>query len=247
MSEAKRIEGRMFLRGGVGWTVAVLALLVLAAGTLLVGYLVNRWVAFTSGAGTRMMLGAPAIGGAAAAGGAVWTGPVAGGGAIPVDSVPWPVTAERPFREHWEKRQPGIGTLFSWYMDPASPSGWQSSTSISIPVKGEASFVLVVSLPRGIEPPDAPGGQIWVCRLGRGPAGDIMPDEQTTIVRARLSAAQLKYVWENGVPPKLQQDLIDAANGTGPLFGRCDRAGGVGALFTPIDEYFVEEAMTEEP
>ncbi len=241
MSESKRIEGQMFLRGGVGWAVAVVLLLLAAGGTLLIGYLINRWTGFVGTTGVGIIAG-----GAGARSTGAWAGPMTGlPGAVmvTVDSVPWPVAAGAPFREHWEKKVPGIGTLNQWYMDPNSQQGWQWGSSISIPVEGESRFVIVVHVPRGSEPPDATGGQLWVCELASNGVGDIMPSEQTIRVRATLTAEQVRYLWESDFPPGLAQDLVDAAHGRGPLAGAgVQRSGAapvpIAGTFTPIDTYF---------
>ncbi len=240
MNEGKRIEGEMFRSGSVGWIAAVVLLCVGAAGVLVVGHLVNRWAAMAGGPGMGVGLGT----------GAAWTGPMAGlpgPGTVSVGSVQWPVPAEGTFREHWEKKQAGIGTLNQWYMDPDSPRGYQWASSISIPVKGENQYVIVVHLPRGVEPPDAQGGQLWVCKLGQSSVGDIMPNETTVLIRARLEAAEIKHLWEKGFPPGLVRDLIEAANGKGPLAGAAANATRTQQYyaFTPIDKYFAEDAGNE--
>ncbi len=245
MSEAKRIEGQMFLRGSVGWVVAIVLLLIAAGGTMLVGYLLNRWAnaAGTMGVGAAAGMGVGGGVGGVAGAGTGWAGPMAGlpgPAVISVDSVKWPVSAGAPFREHWEKKQPGIGTLYQWYMDSGTRQGWQWGASISIPVQGENTYVIVVNLPRGFEPPDAPSGQIWVCGLGQSPGGDIMPNEASVRVRARLDAAQVKHLWEHDFPPYLVQDLIDAANGKGPLAAAAGSPAQAQQYQTlvPIDSYF---------
>lgn len=250
MNEGKRIEGQMFLRGGVGWTIVVVALLVGAGMTLVVGYAINRWINYAAATGVQVLGGGTVAGGTA-----TWAGPMAGlpvPGTVTVDSVQWPVAAGGAFREHWEKKVPGTGTLNMWYMDPASKQGWQWGSAISIPVQGENRFVIVVNLPRGFEPAESPGGQIWVCELGMSPVGDVMPVDTTTQVRAVLTAAQVKHLWEKDFPPELVQDLIDAANGRGPLYGTARvPAQNAYQLFTPIDRYFetpaTEEASGDEP
>lgn len=254
MNEGKRIEGQMFMKGGIGWTLAVLILLAAVGFTFLLGIAVNRWSGFASS------LGAQALGGGAGAGTGVlggttttWTGPMAGlpvCGQVPVDSVQWPVAAGGTFREHWEDKQPGTGTLNMWYIDPTSRQGWQWGSAISIPVKGENTYVIVVNLPRGFEPPDAPGGQVLVCELGRAPNGDIMPFESSVRLRAQLTAEQVKFLWESDFPPGLAQDLIDAAYGKGPLASQTGSAAQVQQYqaFVPIGHYFkpAEPAQTDE-
>ena len=250
MSEAKRIEGQMFLKGGMGWMVAVVLLLIAAGGTLVVGYVVNRWVSFTASAGMSALTGG-ATGGTGAAGGA-WAGamtglPVAGG--VAVNTVSWPVQPGGTFAAHWANRQAGVGTMNMWYMDPAAPQGWQWATSVSIPVSKENTYVIVVSIPRGVEPAEATGGQLWVCELGQGPNGDIMPVESTVRVCSQLTQAQIKSLWDNDFPAGLQNDLIDAARGIGPLAGKATtttRGGSAyGMAFTPIDEYFTATKATD--
>lgn len=253
MNEGKRIEGQMFMKGGVGWTLGVLLLLVAVGFTFLVGYAINRWSGLSSSFGVRAMGGGGVTGtGTGVLGGTTttWTGPMAGlpvQGQVPVDTVQWPVAAGGTFREHWEGKQPGTGTLNMWYMDPASKQGWQWGSAISIPVKGENTYVIVVNLPRGFDPPDAPGGQIWVCELGRAPNGDIMPFESSVRVRAQLTAAQVKSLWENDFPPGLAQDLIDAGNGKGPLAAQTGTAAQVQQYqaFVPIEKYFKVPDNTE--
>jgi len=259
MSEAKRIEGQMFFRGSVGWAVAIVLLLIAAGGTMLVGYLLNRWVnaAGSLGLGAAAGMGVGGVGvvgGGAAGAGTGWAGPMTGlpgPTTVTVDSVKWPVPAGAPFREHWDKKQPGIGTLYQWYMDPGTTQGWQWGASISIPVKGENTYVIVVNLPRGFDPPDAPSGQIWVCGLGQSPVGDVMPNEGSVRLRARLDAPQLKYIWEHDFPPYLVQDLIDAANGKGPLAAAAGTPAQAQQYQTivPIASYFTssdeEESATD--
>jgi hypothetical protein len=249
MSEAKRIEGQMFLKGGVGWVVAVVLLLIAAGGTLVAGYVVNRWVSFTASAGMSALTGG-ATGGTGAAGGGAWAGAMTGlpvSAGVSVKSVSWPVQPGGTFAAHWANRQAGVGTMNTWYMDSAAAQGWQWSSSVSIPVPKEDTYVIVVSIPRGIEPAEATGGQLWVCELGQTGNGDIMPVESTVRVCSQLTQAQIKSLWDNDFPAGLQDDLIDAARGIGPLAGKATGTRtGYGYPFTPIDAYFTTAKPTDE-
>ncbi len=247
MSEGKRIEGQMYLRGSMGWVVALVILLALAGGTLLVGWLTNRMTSAMAMAAQQAIAGGGGTGGGAFAvpgTGGAWVGglPPAGTGSVPVSSVSWPVAADAPFREHWEKQRPGTGTLHAWYMDPASRQYWRLSSAISIPIKGEDRYVLVVHVPRNELPADAQFGQLWVCAVGQSPVGDIVPLEETVRVRAALDGGRLKHLWEKGFPEKLVKDLVDGANGTGSL---SSSPGGAYSPLVNIDAYFAVAAEEE--
>ncbi len=240
MGEGQRIEGQMFRSAGVRWAAAIVALMIACGAVLVFGYFIKWW----SGAAQNW---AATIGGGGA-GGLARPMALPAANVLPSSSVPWPVSAAAPFREHWEGRLAGVTTLFAGYWKAASNAGWEHvwGTGVILPIEGEDELVLVVQVPRDETPDAASEGMVWLCTVEENAAGDFVPVAMDIRLMARLEGAWVRRMWERGLPEGLVVDLVKRAHavGRGPRVWQGSIAE-VSEFFKDVDDG-AEECTEEE-